>query len=391
MKKVLLLLILLIPFNVFALEVDIVSKSAIVTNRENNEILYEKNIDEQLPIASLTKIMTTIVALENINDFDKTIIVTKDDINITNDYVTVGLTEGLEVSYEDLLYSTMIQSAADSAITLANHTFDNYEMFINKMNEKANKLGMTNTHFSNPVGKDENNYSSVNDLYKLLEYALDNQKFYDIYTTQEYKMKYIDKTINNYVNNAIEKNEIENNGIKFSGTKTGFTTLSGASLSGISNINNNEILIITLGAIGEQDERLHLVDSMKLLTQIKKYYSERILIEKDTLIDTIIYKTKNKNINYEIRTNSNITHYMDNRIDLNYLKIYYDGEIELDKNTKNNQEIGKIKIYYEDKLLEEQIVNFNKLNIIKETKDYKNIIIVIVISLIGLLLFKKKK
>jgi len=391
MKKIILLLILLIPLNVFSLNVEIVSKSAIIVNRENDEILYEKNIDEKLPIASLTKIMATLVALENINDFDSKITITKDDIDVTNDYVTVGLKENLEVTYKDLLYSTMLQSAADSAIALSNHTFDNYDKFINKMNELAKKLNMNNTNFSNPVGFDDNNYSTVNDLYKLLDYALNNQNFYEIYTTQKYDMRSLDKSINNYVNNAIEKSEIKNDGILFRGTKTGFTSLSGASLSGITTIDNNEILIITVGAIGLQDERLHLIDSMKLLTNLKETYSNRILIKKDTLVDNIIYKKGKKRINYEIKVNETITHYMDNTLDLNYLKIYYDGIKELSDSNKDNEIIGNINVFYNDKLLEEQIVRFNKSNLIKENINYKNVIIILGVCILGLFIFKKKK
>jgi len=391
MKKLLLLLLILLPINVFAISTEIESKSAIVVNRENNEILYEKNINEQLPIASLTKIMTTIVALENINSLNTKVTITTEDVNVGHDYVTVGLKEGMEVSYKDLLYSTILHSAADSAIALSNHTFASYQEFINKMNTLAKRLNMNNTNFSNPVGFDENNYSTANDLYKLLEYSLNNHNFYEIYTTQKYEMECMDKTINNYVNNAIEKNNIANNKVKFKGTKTGFTTLSGLSLSGITSVDNNELIVITIGGMGTQDTKLHLIDSTKLISDIKDLYSNRILIEKDTLIDNIVYKKGKKNLNYEIRSTDTIKYFMDNRINLNYLKIYYEGKTELDKNITIGEEIGNIKIYYENKLLKEEKVKFNKKNIIKENKDYTKIFIFIGICIIGLFIFRKKK
>ena len=248
MKKIILLIILLLPISIKAMDINInlESKSAIVVNLENNEILYEKNINEKLPIASLTKIMTTILSLENINNLDDTIIVTKEDISNLSGYVTIGLKEDLVISYRDLLFSTILYSAADSAQTLSNHIFSNHKEFIKNMNNLAKKIGMKNTLFSNPIGKDDNNYSTSYDLYLLLDYALKNKTFYTIYTTNRYQMKYLNKQVDFNVNNIIKENNIDNKNITFLGTKTGFTTLSGLSLSGLTKLHNNKIKDVTV-------------------------------------------------------------------------------------------------------------------------------------------------
>ena len=394
MKKIMLLIMfLLFPLNVFSLDIELDSKSAIVVNRENNDILYEKNSKEKLTIASLTKIMTTIVALENIKDLDELVTINYEDINISYDYVVVGLKEGMEISYNDLLYSTIMYSAADSATALANHVLGSYDEFINKMNELARKINMSNSHFSNPVGYDEDNYSTSYDLYLLLDYALDNKNFYDIYTTKKYYIEKLDKTLGNGVIASIEKNKLNNKNIIFNGTKTGFTTKSGLCFSGITKLDNNEIIFITLGADGDFEDAKNIIDNINLANSFKELYSNRIILKKDKLIDNIIYKKGNKEYNYEIKSIKDISYYMDNTLNLQYLKVYYDGIISVDNTYKENDKLGILKVYYEDKLLYSEDVLFDKDNIVIEEyeKNYKNLIIFIVICIFGLFIFKKKK
>ena len=393
MKKIVVVfLLILFPLNIFALDIDLNSKSAIVVNRENNEILYEENINQKYEVASLTKIMTTIVALENITDLDEKIVISWDDVNIPYDYVTIGLQVGMEISYKDLLYTTIIYSAADSATALANNVFDDYSKFIDKMNELANKLNMDNSHFSNPVGFDDNNYSTSYDIYLLLDYALDNQNFYDIYTTKKYYIEVLDKQIGNGVLNSINKYNIETKGISFNGTKTGYTDYAGLCFSGITKLDNNELIVITLGADVDFEAAMNIVDSINLASYYDEFYSNRVILNKDKLIDNIVYKKGYIEYNYEIRSSKDVTYYMNNTLDLQYLKIYYDGVVNIDNSYKENDKLGVIKVYYEDKLLYSEDVLFSESNIIKDNnKDYKNLIIFVGICLLGLFIFRKKK
>ena len=392
MKKIILIfLILILPLNVFANDLEINSKSAIVVNRNNNDIIFEKNINEKLPIASLTKIMTVLVTLENITSLDSTVTVMDNDIKNLNGYQIIGLTNGMEISYKDLLYSTIMYSASDSAMVLANNVFNDYDKFIIKMNELALNIGMKNTKFSNPVGFDNNNYSTSYDLYFLLDYALKNENFYNIFTTKSYKIDVLDKSISNNINNLIEQKGIENYNIKFTGYKGGYTNKSGLSLSALTKVDNNELIIIAIGANGSIDSHNNIIDSLNILKEIKRSYSNRVILENNKLIDNIIYKDGNKEMSYEIRASKKIEYYMDNTLNLNYLKVYYDGKTIVDNNIKNNEELGQIKIYYENKLLDSVSVNFNKKYIVKDKKNYKNLFIFIGICLLGLIVFKKKK
>ena len=384
MKKILLLfLILLIPTNVLALEIN--SKSGIAYNRNTKEILFEKEKDKELPVASLTKIMTCILALENVNNLSEKIEITKDDINNLDGYQVIGLKENDLITYNELLYTNIMYSAADSALTIANHVFNSNEIFINKMNELAKKIGMDNTNFSNSIGKDDNNYSSSQDISKLLDYALNNENFYKIYTTKKYYVSSLDKNISNNINNYIKNKMLKNDNIYLDGYKGGYTKKSGLSASSISKIDDNEIIVVTIGAEDTIDT-MHIEDSLNILMNIKKEYSNRVILENNVLIDNIKYNNKD----YQIKSNKTIKYFMKNDLDLKYLKIFYDGKRELDKNVLENDVIGNIKIYYKGKLLHTEEVKFTKNTIKKEKKTYTNLIIFISICLIGLIVFRKK-
>ncbi len=396
MKKVLVvILLILFPINCLALEIEIDSKCAVLYDRNIDKILYSKNEDDITLIASLTKIMTTIVTLENIKDLNEIIVVEENDLLDLDGYSIEDLKVGDSISYKDLLYSTIISSAADSAQTLSNHVFNTHDEFIKKMNELAKKIGMKSTHFSNPIGKDYDNYSTCNDMYKLLDYALDNENFKNIYTTLNYKMDYNDKELKNRINELVTKKKFENdNNIRFLGTKSGFTTPSGLSLSSLTKLDNEEIILITLNSMNNKENNQNVQDQLKILNYFYENFSNRIVLSKDRLIDNIIYKKNNKNYKYEIRSDKDISYYLDNKLNLDYLKIYYDGVLELDNSFKNGDELGKINIYLDDEFLTSEEVYFDKKYIIKEKQDYTKLAILISILIISALFMKltaKKK
>lgn len=391
MKKVFLIILvcLFLPLNVIASNIE--SKSAIVVNRNTSDILFEKDKDIELPIASLTKIMTVIVSLENVSSLDSKVVVNNNDISNLSGYQVIGLTSGMEVSFKDLIYSTLLYSAADSAMVLSNNVFDNYNEFINKMNELSNELGMESTKFSNPVGFDKDNYSSSYDLYKLLDYALNNKTFYDIFTTKSYKMECLDKSISSNLNSIIDNYKIDRNNISFDGFKGGYTSVSGLSLGAITTIDDNELIIISIGAMGEMDSKKELKDALNILSDIKENFSNKVILEKNKLVDNIIYKDKDKEIGYEIRASKTLKYYMNNSMDLNYLKVFYEGTTIIDNSFKEGDKLGVVNVYYEDKLLDSVDIVFNKKYIVKSSRDYKNILIFVGICLLGLVVFRKRK
>ena len=164
MKKFFLFIILLIPFNVIALEFpEINSDKAIIYDLTDAKILYEKNSITKTSIASLTKILTTITALENITDLNTYVTITKEMLQgIYWNASVAGLKVGDKVTYQDLLYAIMLPSGADAAHSIAIALCGSQGAFVTKMNTLAQNIGMANSYFLNVTGLDkEGQYLSL--------------------------------------------------------------------------------------------------------------------------------------------------------------------------------------------------------------------------------------
>ena len=181
MKKVVFFLLSLFFFlsNVYAEDFAISGNYVSLFNMNEDEEIYSKNADEKTSIASLTKIMTTIVAIENIDNLNDIVTIKEADFEGTNGYSKAGFSVGDKVTFMDLLYGIILPSGADAVNAVVNNTLG-YDDFIKSMNSLAKKLNMKNTSFSNPVGKDdEKNYSTSNP-YNAVK---DTLTIYDYYNT----------------------------------------------------------------------------------------------------------------------------------------------------------------------------------------------------------------
>ena len=211
MKKIILFIITFIfIMNVRALELN--SKYSYVYNVKEDKVMYEVDSNKQIQVASLTKIMTAIIAIEN-SDLNTEVIIMDSDLRDMYEYAVAGFRVGDKVTIKDLLYGTLLPSGSDAVNALARTISNTEEEFVKLMNDKAKELGLNNTYFSNAIGKDEGNYSSMEDIAKILEYALKNETFKEIFTTPDYN-----------VNNLTLKGplyRVDNNLIM--GAKTGFT------------------------------------------------------------------------------------------------------------------------------------------------------------------------
>ena len=183
MKKILLVLI-------FLLCVNIVNASIVVMDADSGRILYSKNKEEKKLIASTTKIMTSIIALEHA-PLDMEIRIGKEVRTVNGSMIYVK--EGEIFTLNDLLHGLMLQSGNDAAMTIATNVLG-YDKFIKEMNLKAVKLGMNDTIFENPHGlnDDSKNYSTAKDMAILMKYAIKNKDFLSITSAKNYKVdKYI--------------------------------------------------------------------------------------------------------------------------------------------------------------------------------------------------------
>ena len=389
MKKVLLIIILFfITINVNAEEINISSKSAILYNTNDNKILFKQNENEKLQIASLTKIMTAIIVLENIDILDKEITLTSNDFKglLEENLVTAGFTINQKVTYRDLLNGLLIKSGAECAKALVNNTTKTEEEFVNLMNIKAKELKLTNTNFQNPIGLDnENNYSTAEEISKLFMYALKNKEFKKIITTDSYTTKDGKLTIKNKIRNN------QNVGDYLLGGKTGTTDGAGLCLASVASKDNVNFLLITLGAPYDKKAPHNFIDAKNVYSYYINNYSYQNIWEKEEVILSL--KTKFvKEDKIEFHPEKEIKIYLPNDFNKKDLVYKYKGIKLITPNMKKGKKLGTLTVYYKDEKIANQSITLKekpKISILKILNEYKYIIFFL-ISLFTLILVIRK-
>ena len=246
-------------------EIDAQSGIVMDFKQEQGTVLFKKNIKDILPIASLTKIMTAIIVLENF-DLEQTIRVSKNSISTLGD--KGGLIRGEELKVKDLLSIMLIESSNDAAMALANDSdILSYNEFLELMNIKARTLNLENTHFLDPIGLNSKNKSTVYDLAYLTNYALNYPVLWEILKTHETTVYSID---NKFVHNLINTNELLDKISILKGGKTGYTQEANGCMLTVSEINSsfgdNYLITVVLGS--NQRE----ADTETLIVWAKKAY-----------------------------------------------------------------------------------------------------------------------
>lgn len=328
-------------YSVYAVDFDITGEYVTLYNMNEDTLLYSKNDTKKTSIASLTKMMTTLVAIEEIDNLDKIVTIKERDFEGTVGYSKAGFKVGDKVTYRDLLYGIILPSGADAVNAVVNNTLG-YDKFIKKMNETAKKIGMNDTSYANPVGKDdENNYSTSNDLAKLLKYALKNETFKTIFTTKNYKTSNglnLESTVNRY-ENILNTNEIK-------GAKSGFTKDAGRCLASITTLNNVNYLLVVINSSTTSPYNA-VKDTITIYDYYNNNYGYKNIINDDTFIKEIpVDFSKEKT--YKITGNENIEKYLKNNTEVTYK---YVGSDKVAFNTKKGSKLGVVKIYDGDDLL----------------------------------------
>ena len=234
-------------------EITISAKAAAVYNPSTDTFLYSKNENARLPMASTTKIMTAIVAIEH-SELDK--IITVDDRAIGIEGSSIYLKNGEELSMESLLYALLLRSANDAAAAIAYEIAGSIEAFSLMMNEKAENLGLTDTSFENPHGLDaENHYTTAHDLAILSAYAISNPVFKEICSS---KKKIIESSMEARL--IINHNKLLNLYEGCIGIKTGYTKKSGRSLASAAEKHGQTLVCVTINAPDDWNDHKKLYD-----------------------------------------------------------------------------------------------------------------------------------
>lgn len=231
------------------------SRAYVVIDRKSNTVLLGKNENQKKKMASTTKIMTALVVIEHINLSD-TVEISKKAASTGGS--RLGLKTGDKITVSDLLYGLMMRSGNDAAVALAEYVAGSISGFADLMNEKANSLGLSNTHFVTPHGLDEDeHYTTAYELAVLSNYAMNNEIFAKIVGTKNYTI-----TINGYPKTLTNTNELLGvlNGVY--GIKTGFTNGANRCLVTCCKRSDLDIICVVLGA---DTKKYRTTDSIKLI------------------------------------------------------------------------------------------------------------------------------
>ncbi len=217
--------------------------AAILIEAGSGDVICEKNSREKLPMASTTKIMTALVALEE-GDLLRPVRIAEGACGVEGS--SIYLTPGEELTLEDLLYALMLESANDAAAAIAYEIAGGIEPFAERMNRMAEKIGLTESHFTNPHGlDDEAHFTTAHDLAKLTAYALRNEKFREIVSTYRHQ---IPLRGDEGVRVLLNHNKLLRMSEDVIGVKTGFTKRSGRCLVSAAERDGVCVIAVTLNA-----------------------------------------------------------------------------------------------------------------------------------------------
>ena len=342
MKKIIFSLILLFPLAINAVSTS--ASKAILMDMDSNRIIYAKNIHTPQSVASISKIMTAIVAIES-GKLD-------DEITINNSISkaygsAIYIKEGEKIYLRDLVYGLMLRSGNDAALAIADYVGGDVNNFVKNMNEKAEKIGMKNTTFNNPSGLDEKdgNFSTAYDMAILTSYAMKNKEYRKIVSTQKYK---VSTNKNNYL--WKNKNKLLKIYKYATGGKTGYTKKAKRTLVTTASNKNINLVAVTLNDGNDFKDHMNLFEyafntydkcrilkSGKINIYNEKYYKNYILYIKEDF-DYILDNSEKEIINLKYN-------------------IYKQSKI------KSGREIGNIEIKIGDKVIHKE-----KIYIRKKTK-----------------------
>jgi D-alanyl-D-alanine endopeptidase (penicillin-binding protein 7) len=221
---------------------DIRAAAAIIFNPANGQVLWEENAQDKRSIASITKVMTTVVFLEDNPDLTQEVTVQRSDVYAAS---TTFLKANDRLTLGDVLHLTLIASDNAAARILARVSHGGTASFVERMNEKALELGLENTSFADPSGLNPANVSSAYDLSRLISFAAADERIAPVMQTATYTVKTNRRTINIHSTNRLVME-----GMDVVGGKTGFISKSGYCLATLLRLpqSNNQVAFVVLGA-----------------------------------------------------------------------------------------------------------------------------------------------
>ncbi|TYR82543.1 D-alanyl-D-alanine carboxypeptidase [Priestia megaterium] len=254
---ILLLFVNGLPSKSFAAH-NVSAHSAVLIEQNSGRVLYEKNANKVSRIASITKIMTAILAIES-GQIDKEIKVSSNAVGVEGS--SIYLVEGETIKLKDLVYGLMLRSGNDAAVAIAEAVGGSEEGFVYLMNQKAQEIGMTNTIFQNPHGLDdhENHRSTAYDMALLMRYAMNNQTFQEISGTKVYRSPHPEEQWDRVWKN---KNKLLTSLYAYcTGGKTGYTKLAKRTLVTTASKDGMDLIAVTINAPDDWNDHISMYES----------------------------------------------------------------------------------------------------------------------------------
>ncbi|HSL23456.1 MAG TPA: serine hydrolase [Vicinamibacterales bacterium] len=243
-----------------ALIPDIRAAAAIVMNAETGEILYETNAQDKRSIASITKVMTALVFLEDDPDLSQTVVVTRPDVKAAS---TTFLRVNERLTLEDVLHLTLIASDNAAARILSRVSHGGTPSFIARMNEKAIELGLQNTTFADPSGLDADNVSSAYDLSRLIAYAAGDERISAIMRKPDYRVTTSRRAVTIHSTNRL----LARDDIDVRGGKTGFIGKAGYCIATLVRLPHGEQVAVVI--LGARSNTLRFAETRHLFNWLK--------------------------------------------------------------------------------------------------------------------------
>ena len=321
------------------------AKSAIMIEATTGDIIFEKNADEKLPPASMTKIMSMLLIIESI---EKGVIAWDEMVTVSENASGMGgsqilLETGEEMSVEDLFKGIAIASGNDAVVALAEKIAGTEEMFVDMMNEKAKDLGLTNTNFKNPHGLDEvNHYSTARDMSIMARELVKHKKVLEYTSIYE---TYLRENLDTKVW-LVNTNKLVRFYDGIDGLKTGYTKGAGYCLTATANKNNMRLIAVVMG---EETSQLRNSEVTSMMDYGYAQYSLEILLDTDSILGKVeVAKGKNRYV--EVVPKENIT-FLNKKV-ANKKNATYKVKIKNVKApVKVGDEVGTIYVYEEDDVI----------------------------------------
>lgn len=347
MRKIILCFILVMAFSVnsYGSELNIVSQGAILMDQKTGRVLWEKNSDQPLAMASTTKIMTAILVLEQGN-LDDIVTISKNATYAPA--VKMNLSAGEEITLRDLMYALMLQSYNDSAVAIAEHISGDVDTFCNLMTARAKELGAKDTVFRTPNGLDlDDHHSTAYDMAIITKHALDNEDFLEIINTPSRQVKTSKHTYSLQNKNRL-LNELEG----ANGVKTGFTGKAGHCFVGAAKRGDMQLIsVVFASGWGNQGKEQKWIDTKKILNYGFEKYSYQEIVS-PMVLDEKVMVTKSRTENVGLYIDENLMLPLSAE-ELNSIR--YETELveAIEAPFEKDTVVGKLKVFMGDEKIKE--------------------------------------